>query len=125
MCLSSVQKYYDKDDDKEGYGYKVVFRYNDKFQFYYFRRPKKCSFNKWLRREKVTPIYSDDRKQYLSGFHVYTSKYAAKRAQLYTSGNIVKVLYKGRVCKGKQFNFYDETNCLVVKQIMILDDIIQ
>jgi hypothetical protein len=128
MCLTNVEKYYDKDDNKEGYGYKIVYKYNkNKFQFYFFHRPKKCSFNKWLKRGQVTAIATENRKQeYPSGFHVYTSKAAAKKAQLYTACTLVKVLYKGRVCKGKQYVAWsNETDCFVVKQIMVLDDKIE
>jgi hypothetical protein len=124
MCLNSVQKYYDKDDEKEGYGYKVVYKYKNKFQFYIMHSPTKHSFNKWIKRGKEITLFTEINKQeYPSGFHVYTSKAAAKKAKLYTMCEVVKVLYKGRLCKGKQYiRLNDQTDCFVVKQIMVLDD---
>jgi hypothetical protein len=122
MCLSTVDKIYDKNDKTEGHGWKIVNKLDNKrFNFLHFPQQKSQLFNKWLKRNKVRTITATNRTNYNSGFHIYKTRDAARSHYNGYYGKIVKVLYKGIVCSGKQTIGYENPKeCLVVQQIMVI-----
>ena len=111
MCLDSITKEF---ADKEGEGYKVLYRYTLRTINQAFPLRKKI----WNRATLKVPFRTND-DWYMSGFHILTSLKSAREWKRKYGGRIVKVKYrKGRIL-GKQ----DGMNIIVADEMRLLEEL--
>jgi hypothetical protein len=121
VCLDTIDK---KTRKKVRYGYKVFDIYYDKIEGTHYSFDG-CSFgnkpyelNKWYKSTDGL-IYTEDDKDYETGFHIFTNKKDAKKWQSVNCRVIFKVELKNIVASGKQ----ESLKCVVAKEMRILKEV--
>ena len=111
MCLDMITKEF---EDKEGEGYKVLYRYT-------LRTINQASILRkrvWNKAKQVK-ISCWNGTLYMTGFHILTSLKSAREWKRKYGGRIVKVKYrKGRIL-GKQ----EDMNIIVADEMKLLEEI--
>lgn len=138
MCLETVDSVVDekwKNPDKIHTGWKVVDKSKDftqsykrklgkpGFKFPCYQTAAWRPFDQWLS-AKVTPVTASDTRTYKSGFHIFTSRDAARKYRKHENGTgiVVRVKFRGINATGSHMvngDIGETANCVIAREMKI------